>query len=227
MRQSRFASILAMILLALMAAGFLALCKWQWDRMEEKEAEAVVLAAEQAQGVVTLTGKFDHSREKVLESQMREGVAGYRIITPLQITPMREVLVDRGWIPREFEEGFLAKYHVADEVSVYGVRTRYPKRHHNLRETDYGKGPIINVLDPALVPDKKGITQEEAYFIRSTQPIARGVDAFLPPLPDGQQHKQYALTWFSMAALAIIGMLFVFWRTFYEAPDRKRKRPTR
>jgi surfeit locus 1 family protein len=92
---------------------FLALGRWQWDRAEYKQAQlqkfaACVVRAEYL-GVrstrdvdryarITLSGRWDLSRQFLLDNRTREGRAGFEVLTPFQLDDGRWVLVNRGWI---------------------------------------------------------------------------------------------------------------------------------
>ena len=104
-------------------AGFflpllLALGTWQVDRAGEKQAlfddfaaggEAVALEAN-SRGLeelrryapVRAMGRYLADRQFLLDNMVAGGQAGYRVITPLLIAEGHAVLVDRGWLPRDF-----------------------------------------------------------------------------------------------------------------------------
>lgn len=102
------------VLTVLLLAAFVSLGRWQWGRAEHKEA----LAREFAAGTgavaplagrgtqvlaryaqVSVEGAWDASRQFLLDNRMREGRAGYEVLTPLRMADGRQLLVNRGWVP--------------------------------------------------------------------------------------------------------------------------------
>jgi surfeit locus 1 family protein len=114
-----------LILLTVMAiavvAGFLRLALWQLDRAEEKREQISLFenAPERALEVafyghpefrytrVSGMGIYDDSRQLLLDNMVEGGVPGYRVLTPLLTWwrgDPRWILVDRGWVPRDWQE---------------------------------------------------------------------------------------------------------------------------
>ena len=96
---------------------------WQMQRLEWKEGIIAERAVRQAappvriSGIprnnwqeyehrrVTLSGTFSHSREILVLNAIRHGQTGYRLIVPFQTTDGRQILVDRGWVPKVWPNG--------------------------------------------------------------------------------------------------------------------------
>lgn len=49
---------------------------------------------------VSVTGRYDESRQLLLDNQIRKGSAGFSVLTPMQLEQGKWVLVDRGWVPQ-------------------------------------------------------------------------------------------------------------------------------
>ncbi|MBD3669899.1 MAG: SURF1 family protein [Gammaproteobacteria bacterium] len=96
---------------------FIRLGVWQLDRAEEKR-EIIETHESRMQkprlmidenirvddGMnyrrVIINGNYDSEHQILLDNQIHNGVAGYNVLTPLQIgTSERWVLVNRGWVP--------------------------------------------------------------------------------------------------------------------------------
>lgn len=102
-------------LLAIAAiSAFVSLGRWQWARGDARSAEWARF--EQGSGEtralgsrglgqverfqrVTVTGEFDAQHQFLLDNRVREGRAGYEVLTPFQLLDGRVALVDRGWLP--------------------------------------------------------------------------------------------------------------------------------
>jgi surfeit locus 1 family protein len=96
----------------------LTLGAWQLDRAADKQAlyddfaaggEAVALEAG-SRGLeelrryapVRATGRYLPDRQFLLDNMVEDGQAGYRVLTPLLLDEGHAVLVDRGWVARDF-----------------------------------------------------------------------------------------------------------------------------
>lgn len=75
---------------------------------------------------VLLRGRWDHARAMLLGPRVRDGSHGYHVITPLVRTDGSTVLVDRGFIGKDF-----ADHYVRDEegeIEVLGMLRTSHKR---------------------------------------------------------------------------------------------------
>ncbi|HZC87586.1 MAG TPA: SURF1 family protein, partial [Steroidobacteraceae bacterium] len=111
----RFAPALGFTLVALvLAALFVRLGTWQWQRGEERAAAATRFARG-ADTVLELgtrdpgdtplyqrigiEGELDATHQFLLDNRTFEGRAGYEVLTPLLRASAPALLVDRGWVP--------------------------------------------------------------------------------------------------------------------------------
>jgi surfeit locus 1 family protein len=153
---------------------------------------------------VTATGILGESFVRVLVSQRGQG-AGYRVISPFE-TGGRRVLVDRGIMPLEgsppVHEGVVTvrgNLHWPDEVDGFTP------------EAD----PVRNIWYAREVPALAAHFGTEPVLV-----IARGLsvaDDPVAPLPVDtsgipNDHLNYAITWFSLAALWLGMTLYLLWR---------------
>ncbi|MEP1962071.1 SURF1 family protein [Tateyamaria sp.] len=155
---------------------------------------------------VAITGKFDPGHIRMLASRKTTGAA-YRIIRPFETSAGRRILIDTGW-------------------QLVGVEVAEPPRDE--------MGLIGNLDNPIEVDGFTPAPNIEIniWFARDVPAMADhlGTDPILVVLRDGPQsdlgvtpwpvdtagisndHLQYAITWFSLAAIWA-GMTFYFlWR---------------
>ncbi len=192
------------------AAILISLGVWQVQRLTWKqgilaeingriEAPAVPLPEqpdpkEAAYLPVKVTGSFEGQTLRVLVSQKDQG-AGYRLITALN-TGNRRVLVDRGYIPNEAVAPPLPD----GPVTITG-NLQWPQ------ETDsFTPAPDIdgNIWFARDVTAMSQLLQSEPVLV-----VARALSydaAPVSPLPVDtsripNDHLQYAITWFSLAAI--------------------------
>lgn len=156
---------------------------------------------------VIVEGEFDITREAVLESQLGPNdTPGYRIVTPL-VVGKHEVLVDRGWIPRSFAADFLQQY--APQTNRFTAVVREFPQHHGWLKgptESYGAAKTLVFFDPAAIPQIQNV-ERLGYYLQATSPTNANVQAFVTTPAQSitpERHREYALTWFSCAALWLL-----------------------
>src|SRR5579863_5488602 len=107
---------LAMLVLC---ALFLRLAVWQWDRAQYKRSLLTAYAEQAARKPVSLDalladstlesfptylkvtalGRYDASRQILLQDMTHDGEVGYEVLTPFVMQGGVILLVDRGWVP--------------------------------------------------------------------------------------------------------------------------------
>lgn len=189
----------------LVAAVCVRLGVWQLDRLaQRKERNAVIASGFQAAPLpidsaldasstprfrrVAVLGRWDYSREQRLSGRTRSGSPGVHILTPLILDGgARAILVNRGWV-------------YSPDASTVDLA--------QWREGDIGA--FVGYLDE--VP--KAATGTDAYVAyvvalgdSSSGTSAASQPARLQPPPFGElgPHLNYAVQWFSFAAIALIG----------------------
>jgi surfeit locus 1 family protein len=205
---------------ALMIALTLSLGRWQVNRGDEKAARQALLEGRARETPVVLTGSFPDAQpllyrhvrasgewipegQVFVDNRIDEGRAGFHVITPLRLAGTKDaVLVNRGWIARgpEYPKAPAAPV-PPGRVEVYGMATTPPQR----------------VLELAAETVSGNVWQNlsiERYRQRTSIPVApililaEGSSPGLVPVresPDAGEakHREYALTWFSLAATTL------------------------
>lgn len=218
-----FWALLAFILL-------LGLGTWQVERLGWKErliAErhaavtappaALPTTLAEAQGLeyhhVAATGTFLNDHELFLGATDRDGHAGYHVITPLRLADGAVLLVDRGFIPENRKKpASRAQGELAGTVTVTGLVRLAPsaKPAWFLPDNSVERNYWIWVDIPAMA---------KAARLERVLPFYIDADATPNPggLPIGGQtrlelpnnHLQYAITWYALAAaLVVIYIIF-------------------
>jgi surfeit locus 1 family protein len=171
---------------------------------------------------VKLEGRFDHAKELYLYA-VSEGRAGWHVITPLTTGQGDVVLIDRGFVPEELRDpSSRAQGELGGVVAVTGI-VRVPE------------------TQATFTPDNE--VGANRWFWRDLPAMARAVGAAeVAPFyleaekgdvpggwPEGGQtrvelpnnHLQYAITWFLMAAALLIVYGF-YVRSAYRSRDSAR-----
>lgn len=216
-----------LLLPVLLGLGF-----WQLDRAEQKRQMLDELAERRDLPAVTLrspaeidagdryrpvrlSGELLGERQFLLDNQLWQGRAGYRVLLPLRLEG-GVILLDRGWLPA-------------------------PPRRSELPDLDepVGSATITGLLDrPPSVGMKMGEAMPPgqdwprrlAYIDNATLTVALG--AAVAPLvlrvPEGhplafepawtpvsmspEKHQSYAAQWFSLAFVLVLLYLILNWR---------------
>lgn len=148
-------SIKLTLILVLLAALFLRLGLWQWDRKAEKEAlferfrNAPEMSVEQALAAaesfarVEAFGRYDTERHLLLDNRIWKGRAGVHVLTPFTLSDGRTLLVNRGWLDLAADRRSLPDFATGGEARTLRGRLVRPS-------TD---GPRLGGAD-VLEPDR-------------------------------------------------------------------------
>ena len=237
-RRSRFGTFMTLGVGLVALVVLLGLGTWQVQRLHWKEgilqtidqrmhaapiplseAEARFAAIGDVDYVpVTVKGTFVHAGERHFFSTW-EGASGFDIHTPLRLDDGRYLIVNRGFVPYEMKDAARRPQgQVAGEVTVTGLArnplTQKPSR-------------MVPDNDPA----KNIFYWKDRDAMAATAGLAAGyrlvpflLDADDTPNPGGlpiggvtlidlpNNHLQYAVTWYGLAAALVGVMFFWFWR---------------
>lgn len=226
--------VLAAALLGIALTGRLGL--WQLDRARQKlaiEAAMQSRAAEPpldprqlatdegaAQGQqhrrTTLHGRWLAAHTVYLDNRSMAGRQGFVVVTPLLLADGDAVLVQRGWMPRDFQDrSRLAPLATPDgEVRVPGRLAPPPSRLLALGDESGGAaaGPIRQNLDLAAFAAEirvrlrpLSLQQTAAAAVLAGDAARESDDGLLrqwpAPAVDVGKHHGYAFQWFALAAL--------------------------
>lgn len=203
------------------AAILLSLGVWQIQRLSWKEAiiadiNARIGAAPVALPVeinpesnaylpVVAEGVIEGAELHVLVSQKEVG-AGYRIIAPFTLPDGRRILVDRGFILASDKDAQRS----TGAATITG-NLQWPQETDDFTPAADIEGNIWFARDVSAMAEELQ-TLPILVVARSSDPAAAGID----PLPVDtaripNDHLQYAVTWFSLAAIWL-GMSLFFLR---------------
>ncbi len=222
-------------LLFLAASGVMVrLGIWQLDRLEQRRAfNSRVTAQLNAPGLdlnqtlpvdqlndmeyrtVTVTGEFVHADQVLLRNQVREGLPGYHLLTPLEISGSDQlILIDRGWIPFD-QIADLSRFDQPGEVTITG-QLRRPQDQSNFTPGVIQAPPNTNTQQSAPAVNTVSITQVQEFSGVPMLPAfiqqAEVADRTEPPFPaltslelSEGPHMGYAIQWFIFAGIFFFG----------------------
>ena len=193
---------------------------WQMNRADEKRERQALLDRRMAEAPLVLTGavasaeplmyrrvratgRWLAERQVYVDNQIRNGRAGFHVVTPLQLEGRSEVvLVNRGWIARD--RGYPQAPPVAvapGRVEVTGLATRPPARYREL-SSETITGSVWQNLSIERYAAHTGL-QALPVVILADRP-ATGL-ARVTETPDAgvAKHVEYSLTWYALAATTL------------------------
>jgi surfeit locus 1 family protein len=198
---------------------------WQLDRAQQKRALQAAIdtrsrlpplaqsqlarsaeaAATQHYRPVRLHGRWLAERTVYLDNRQMNGHPGFFVVTPLLLGPNDAVLVQRGWVPRNFENR-TALPPVATpggEVDLLGRVAPPPARLFDF--AGGASGPIRQNLDLADFSREAGVALRPLSVQQLNAGSATPGDTlqrdWLQPAVDIDKHLGYAFQWFAFSGL--------------------------
>lgn len=204
----------------------LGLGTWQLQRLEWKEG---LIAAYQARRAappiplpdpiadpaaldnrpVRLRGRFLNDRELYLGARSYKGQVGFHVVTPFRLDDGRSVLVDRGWVPPDRRDpATRPQGQLAGTVEVTGLArvggwrgsdmfrpANQPEQNHWLWY-DLPAMAARAGLDDAITA---------VYVAAAPRALPGGLPiGVLPGVSLRNDHLQYAITWYTLAAALLV-----------------------
>jgi surfeit locus 1 family protein len=169
---------------------------------------------------VQLQGRWLAERTVYLDNRSMGGRAGFWVITPLQLPGSdRAILVQRGWIPRDFmDRQRLAPVQMPDGwVKVSGRLALAPGKLYELAADE--RGPIRQNLDIAGYRKETGLPLVDALLVQTGEPSEGLQRQWDPPQLGVDKHHGYAFQWFGLSALLVLLYIWFQWI----APRRRLK----
>lgn len=238
-RSRRFWVITLAVVLA--SVGAFRLGMWQWGRAEQKLAleesirtraaapalDGRTLAARAGEAEllhrsVSLRGQWLAQHTVYLDNRQMQGRPGFYVLTPLRLSdvPSAVVLVQRGWVPRNFSERERLPEVAtpAGDVTVSGRIAPAPSKLYEMGGT--GSGPIRQNLDLSAFRQETGLPLI-AGSVQQTGPASDGLLRDWPqPATGAGKNFGYAFQWW-----AIGGLILVLYVWFQFIAPRRRQRP--
>ena len=168
---------------------------------------------------VTATGTFRHEAERHFFATWK-GETGFYVYTPLQLTDGRVVFVNRGFVPYELKEPTKRlQGQVAGPVTIKGLSRDVLTEKPSFAVPD--NDPAKNIF---YWKDIRAMTAT-AGLPTGSEVLPLFIDANDAPNPGGlpvggvtnidlpNNHLQYALTWYGLAAALMTVLGLWLWRT--------------
>ena len=159
---------------------------------------------------VALQGRWLGEHTVYLDNRQMQGRPGFFVVSPMRLSTGAVVLVQRGWVPRNFNErtALPAVPTPSGEVQVQGHLAPWPSRIYDFGAVE--TGPIRQNLDFDAYRGQTGLPLLEL----SVQQSGAADDGLLRdwPVPASgiEKHHGYAFQWFGLSAL--IALLYVWFQ---------------
>lgn len=169
-----------------------------------------------------LQGQWVAAATVWLENRPMAGRSGFIVVTPLRLEGSeRTVLVQRGWVPRDFQDRTRLPALDTPQGMVQ-VRGRLAPPPSRLFEPGAAApGPIRQNIELAAYARETGLALLDLSLLQTGD----AGDGLLRDWPrfaaDVSKHHGYAFQWFGLCALT--GLLYVWFQ--FIAPRRQRHRP--
>lgn len=202
---------------------------WQLQRAQEKKEILTQYEKQSSQTVMPLNtsredytelryrdvrveGRYDASKQLLLDNQVRNRQAGYNVLTPFRLQNGKWVLVDRGWVPQGLTRQLLPKVDIKQLEAVLTGKVYVPfAAAFSLGSIDSG-----NKIWPRVIQyvEFSEISQLLGYdllplIIRLSPDAADGYLREWVAVPfTPARHVAYAVQWYGLAIalLVIVGI---------------------
>lgn len=177
---------------------------------------------------VTLRGRYDSEAEVLKRGVVRDGTPGFHVITPLLLEHGGVVLVDRGWVPQQFDSVPVAPaLPDAGDVDVRGwafppdVPPTGPLASLAPRDPPVGRLVQVAYVDVERLAEQMPQPLLPIQVRLDAPPRPPG-DASLPLPPRAPEidlgpHLGYALQWFAFVVITLVGYVALLRRRVAEA----------
>lgn len=167
---------------------------------------------------VEVTGPYLVADEVILRNRTQSGRSGHDVLTPIETTNGRAIIVNRGWVPIDVEgPPVVGAEPPAGPVVVTGI-VRATQERGSFGPVDPATGRLDRIarvdverlqqqIATDLYPfsiqlDNQSPAQEQGFPIPQPLPVA-----------ESGPHLSYAVQWFVFAAVVAIGYPILLWRT--------------
>lgn len=160
---------------------------------------------------VTGIGEYDAGTE-VLVLRSHRGESGYDVLTPLRLADGRAILVDRGWVPQEYDTPPVVSARPRKGVvEVSGVL--WPSQDGGIPDS---LPAVVKRIDTAVVNRFIAYPLVGPYLVLQEQdPPVPGELPVIADVPETSlgPHLGYAGQWFLFAAVVVVGYPLLMVRT--------------
>ena len=173
---------------------------------------------------IAISGKYIQEDSVLIRNRTYNGVPGFWLLTPFQLSNNQIIVVNRGWLPISAENYIDLNTSAFDLTGIL----RKAELAKGLQRADSSQGVLESLARPDLARYEDQLGYEIfPLYIQLTGQNPQQSDGFpkildLPKFSEGQ-HLSYAVQWFIFASIAAIGYPLVLWSYSKSKWTKKRK----
>ncbi len=162
---------------------------------------------------VVVEGKWDSSKQILIDNVIHRGISGFKVLTPLKIkNSEKKILVDRGWIKRERSRESIPNINLRDETVVVSGILESPELGLVLSEDLVTKTwpKISQTKNPDILLKEYDETMYK--LILMADPLLKNSLEYIKIVPTNMmpsKHFGYAAQWFSM--FLVLCLMFIWY----------------
>lgn len=153
----------------------------------------------------TVTGVYLPDLEVLVRSAVRDGKAGFSVITPVEMESGDIVLVDRGWVPLEFDDPPVPAVPPEGSVEIQGWVRLGQQRPAVGAEDPPPPNRVVSRVDPSWFAPLIGREPLDVWVQRSSDDGRLPIPIAMPITNESGPHLAYAIQWFSFALISVVG----------------------
>lgn len=177
---------------------------------------------------VRVSGHFDPAHEVLRRPVSRDGTPGFHVVTPLVLADGSAVLVERGWVPQQYDRVPLDEAPPpAGEVTIDALAFAGDRPPTGAWAALAPRDPPDVVLTQVAYVDPVRLAEQVPYplqplrLVLEAEPRPPG-DRRLPLPPVAPEvtlgpHLGYAIQWYAFVAVVVIGYAALMRRRYREA----------
>ncbi len=200
---------------------------WQLDRAQQKLAIQAALevraqlpaidqvaqlastaaqATDQHHRLLALSGHWSPAHTVLLDNRQMHGRPGFFVLTPLMLSDGSALMVQRGWLPRDFLERSRVREvpTPGDDVRVLGRIAPPPSRLFEFGAAEPGR--IRQNIDLDAYSRETGLRLRPLSLLLAESPasVGDGLQRDWPPPSTGvAKNRGYAVQWFALSLLIL------------------------
>ena len=155
---------------------------------------------------VIAKGKYNFDKQIYLYSLNDSGKPGYDVITPFKTNKKENVLINRGWIPKELKGDSTVNFNLNSDQQIVGLLRKIYKANMFKPANDM----VNNIWFSIKIDDLETITGEQfkefIIFLEDNKaeiPMPKKISIDVP-----NNHLKYAITWYAISISIIFYYLY-------------------
>lgn len=158
---------------------------------------------------IKLSGRYDNAHQLLLENRFYRHQLGFEVLTIVNLSNGKSLLVNRGWIPKPANSGQLPKLFPVNGIQTIKGKLVIPQN----KIFKIGSTHYSDEQWPRLIPNiswesiNKALPNKKILpFIIQLDPSAKNgyIRNWRPVTMSPNKHKGYAVQWFAMAGTLVI-----------------------